>query len=41
MRTYQLIAGADGMRAYAWENGVKAVKIIDARVFFSEGNYFD
>lgn len=22
-----LIAGADGMRAYAWENGVKAVKI--------------
>lgn len=22
-----LIAGADGMRAYVWENGVKAVKI--------------
>lgn len=24
-----LIAGADGMRAYVWENGVKAVKIIE------------
>ncbi len=23
-----LIAGADGMRAYVWENGVKAVKIM-------------
>ena len=27
--TVWLIAGADGMRAYAWENGVKAVKIIE------------
>lgn len=25
-----LIAGADEMRAYVWENGVKAVKIIEA-----------
>ena len=24
-----LIAGTDGMRAYVWENGVKAVKIIE------------
>jgi proteasome lid subunit RPN8/RPN11 len=24
-----LIAGADGMRAYLWENGVKAVKITE------------
>jgi proteasome lid subunit RPN8/RPN11 len=24
-----LIAGADGMRAYVWENGVKAVKITE------------
>ncbi|MCZ7379996.1 MAG: M67 family metallopeptidase [Candidatus Methanoperedens sp.] len=24
-----LIAGADGMRAYVWESGVKAVKIIE------------
>ncbi len=24
-----LIAGGDGMRAYVWENGVKAVKIIE------------
>ncbi|MCZ7356610.1 MAG: M67 family metallopeptidase [Candidatus Methanoperedens sp.] len=24
-----LIAGADGMRAYVWENGVKSVKIIE------------
>ncbi|CAG0969566.1 desampylase [Methanosarcinales archaeon] len=24
-----LIAGADGMRAYIWENGLKSVKIID------------
>ena len=24
-----LIAGADGMRAYVWENGLKTVKIID------------
>lgn len=25
-----LIAGADGMRAYVWENGLKTVKIIEA-----------
>ncbi len=25
-----LIAGADGMRAYVWENGVRAVKILVA-----------
>ena len=25
-----VIAGADGMRAYVWEDGVKAVKIIEA-----------
>jgi proteasome lid subunit RPN8/RPN11 len=24
-----LIAGADGMRAYVWENGIKSVKIIE------------
>ncbi|MCX9013079.1 MAG: M67 family metallopeptidase [Candidatus Methanoperedens sp.] len=24
-----LIAGADGMRAYVWENGVRAVKVIE------------
>ena len=24
-----LIAGADGMRAYVWENGVKVVKLIE------------
>ena len=24
-----LIAGADGMKAYVWDNGVKAVKIIE------------
>ncbi len=24
-----LIAGVDGMKAYVWENGVKAVKIIE------------
>ncbi len=24
-----LIAGADGMRAYVWENGVKAVKVTE------------
>jgi hypothetical protein len=24
-----LIAGADGMRAYVWDNGLKAVKITE------------
>ncbi|MDP2844671.1 MAG: M67 family metallopeptidase [Candidatus Methanoperedens sp.] len=34
-----LIAGADGMRAYVWEDGMKAVKIIETNVFSLEGNY--
>ncbi len=27
--SFWLIAGADGIRAYVWENGLKAVKIIE------------